>query len=494
MNAEQKRLAREIFADALEKSDPAERAAFVERACGADAELRQLVEALLQAHERGGELPEPTLLVAAEQGTREGPGTTIGRYKLLQGIGEGAFGVVYLAEQTEPVGRKVALKIIKAGMDTRAVIARFEAEEQALALMDHPNIAKVLDAGTTDTGRPYFVMELVKGPPITAYADQHNLPAEERLQLFLQVCHGVQHAHQKGIIHRDLKPSNILVTVIDGEPVPKIIDFGVAKALGHKLTDKTLFTAFQQIIGTPAYMSPEQAELSGVDIDTRSDIYALGVLLYELLTGVTPFDQETLAAAALDEIRRMIRETEPPKPSTRLHTLGKRLAEVAKHRQTEPATLNRLVRGDLDWIVMKALEKDRRRRYETAREFAEDIRRHLDHQPVLASPPGVAYQARKFVRRHRVGVALGATAVAALWVGLSVAVVGFVRARQERDRAVAAERQAQEERGRAERLAREEAAQRLQADAERDRAVTAEQQTVLERNRAQQIAAEAALD
>ncbi len=279
MNAEQKRLAREIFADALEKDDPRERAAFVEQACGTDPELRQLVDALLQAHERAGQLPGPTILVAPEQLIGEGPGTVIGRYKLLQEIGQGGFGVVFMAEQLEPVQRKVALKIIKAGMDTREVIARFEAERQALALMDHPNIARVLDAGATESGRPYFVMELVKGIRITDYCDQNDLPTEDRLKLFMQVCHAVQHAHQKGIIHRDLKPSNVMVTLHDGEAVPKVIDFGIAKATGQRLTDKTLFTRYEQMIGTPAYMSPEQAAMSGLDVDTRTDIYALGVLV-----------------------------------------------------------------------------------------------------------------------------------------------------------------------------------------------------------------------
>src|SRR5881409_1444381 len=333
---------------------------------------------------QAGEMPENT---AASPGPDLLPvqiGTTIGRYKLLQQIGEGGFGVVFMAEQTEPVQRKVALKVIKAGMDTREVNARFEAERQALALMDHPNIAQVLDGGATASGRPYFVMELVRGLPITAYCDQANLSTRERLELFIKVCRAVQHAHQKGVIHRDLKPSNVLVTLHDGEPVPKVIDFGVAKALGPKLTDKTLFTRFEQMLGTPAYMSPEQAALSGLDIDTRSDIYSLGVLLYELLTGVTPLDRETLGQGALDEIRRMIRETDPPKPSTRLLTLGERLAEVARHRQAEPAALGRLIRGDLDWITMKALEKDRRRRFETVNGLAADIERHLHDEPVVA--------------------------------------------------------------------------------------------------------------
>jgi serine/threonine protein kinase/WD40 repeat protein len=466
------RRVQQILAEAVAISSPAERAAYVAQACGADAELRQEVERLLKAHELAGDFLEQPVIQPEAAIVGEGPGSVIGRYKLLEQIGEGGLGRVFMAEQTEPVRRTVALKIIKAGMDTREVIARFEAERQALALMDHPNIARVLDGGATETGRPYFVMELVKGIPITEYCDQNELSTADRLQLFMKVCHAVQHAHQKGIIHRDLKPTNILVTLIDGEAVPKVIDFGVAKALGQKLTEKTLFTAFRQMIGTPAYMSPEQAQLSGVDVDTRSDIYSLGVLLYELLTGVTPFDQEMLHKAALDEVRRLIRETEPPKPSTRLRTLGDKLTDVAKHRHADPAALPRLLRGDLDWIVMRCLEKDRQRRYETANGLAEDVERHLEHQPVEASPPSMVYRARKFIRRHRVGVALSATAVGALLVGLSVAVVGFVQARQQRDRAMTAEQ-----------LARR----------ERDRAVTAEQQTEQERNRVELLAAEAAL-
>jgi eukaryotic-like serine/threonine-protein kinase len=423
--------------------------AFVEQACGTDPELRQLVDALLQAHERAGQLPGPTLLVAPEQLIGEGPGTVIGRYKLLQEIGQGGFGVVFMAEQLEPVQRKVALKILKPGMDTKEVIARFEAERQALALMDHPNIARVLDAGATESGRPYFVMELVKGIRITDYCDQNDLPTEERLKLFMKVCHAVQHAHQKGIIHRDLKPSNVMVTLHDGEPVPKVIDFGIAKATGQRLTDKTLFTRYEQMIGTPAYMSPEQAAMSGLDVDTRTDIYALGVLLYELLTGVTPFDKETLAKAAFDEIRRLIQEAEPAKPSTRVHALGDKLTDVAKHRQTEPAGLTRQLHGDLDWIVMKALEKDRARRYETANALVEDIQHHLSHEPVRASPPSAAYRAGKFIRRHRLGVAFAAAVVVALALGLVVSLIGFAQARRERDRAVAAEKQAEDEKVRA---------------------------------------------
>lgn len=360
----------------------------------------------------------------------EHPGSVIGRYKLLEKIGEGGFGVVYMAEQQEPVQRKVALKIIKPGMDTREVIARFDAERQAIALMDHPNIARVLDAGATDAGRPYFVMELVRGIPITDYCDQKNLPTRERLQLFMKVCQAVQHAHQKAVIHRDLKPNNVLVTEHDGEPVPKVIDFGVAKALGQKLTEKTLFTGFHQMLGTPAYMSPEQAALSGLDIDTRADIYSLGVLLYELLTGVTPFDTETFRKAALDEIRQMIRDTEPPKPSTRLQTLGEKITDVAKHRHTEPASLSRLIRGDLDWIVMRCLEKDRKRRYETANALAQDLERHLNVEPIVARPPSALYQFQKLVRRNKLAFAAASAVFVSLAIGLAGMTWTAIRLRQ----------------------------------------------------------------
>jgi serine/threonine protein kinase len=325
----------------------------------------------------------------------------IGRYRLLQKIGEGGFGVVFMAEQVEPLQRKVALKIIKAGMDTGEVIARFEAERQALALMDHPNIARALDAGATEAGRPYFVMELIHGIPITEYSDQECLPTAGRLQLFIRVCQAVQHAHEKGLIHRDLKPSNVLVTVQDGQPVPKVIDFGVAKALGQKLTDRTFFTASHHLIGTPAYMSPEQAALTGLDIDTRSDVYSLGVLLYELLTGTTPFEPGTLQQAGLDEFRQMIMEAEPPKPSTRLRTLAEKLPGIATQRGTAPAELQRLVRGDLDWIVLRCLEKDPERRYASANELAADGARHLANQPVTARAPSPTYRFQKLVRRNR---------------------------------------------------------------------------------------------
>ena len=372
---------------------------------------------------------QPTIRI--ESAPAEEVSDRIGRYKILQKLGEGGCGVVYMAEQTEPVRRKVALKVIKLGMDTKQVIARFEAERQALALMDHPNIAKVLDAGTTDKGRPYFLMELVKGIRITDYCDQNHFSAPERLTLFTQVCQAIQHAHQKGIIHRDIKPSNILVTVHDGVPVPKIIDFGIAKATEQPLTEKTVFTAFGQFMGTPAYMSPEQAELSGLDIDTRSDIYALGVLLYELLTGKTPFDAKELLKAGLDEMRRRIREEEPMRPSTRLSTMvDTDLTEIAHQRKSEPAKLTRFIRGDLDWIVMKCLEKDRNRRYETANGLAVDIRRHLNNEPVTAGPPNAAYRFGKFARRNKVSFTVGLTIAVVLVVATGVSTWLAVRARR----------------------------------------------------------------
>jgi serine/threonine protein kinase/tetratricopeptide (TPR) repeat protein len=355
-------------------------------------------------------------------------GTLIGRYKLLQQIGEGGCGVVYMAQQEEPVRRRVALKVIKLGMDTKQVIGRFEAERQALALMDHPNIAKVLDAGTTDAGRPYFVMELVRGTKITDYCDANSVSTAQRLALFIQVCHAVQHAHQKGIIHRDLKPSNILVTINDGIPVPKVIDFGIAKATTGPLTDKTLFTAFEQFMGTPAYMSPEQAEMTSLDIDTRSDIYSLGVLLYELLTGKTPFDTKDLLAAGLEAIRRTIREKEPARPSTRLSSMVEgELTATAKHRQTDPPKLIHLVRGDLDWIVMRCLEKDRTRRYETANGLAADIVRHLNQEPVVARPPSKLYRFGKLLRRNR--LAFGAAAVIAVLLVVGVLTASWLAVR-----------------------------------------------------------------
>jgi serine/threonine protein kinase/WD40 repeat protein len=408
--------------------------------CGAelppDAPGGHCVSCLLQLGLADGSSAEPS---GAQPGTirldlpsltpAEKPGDRIGRYKLLQQIGEGGCGVVYMAEQSEPVRRRVALKVIKLGMDTKQVIARFEAERQALAMMDHPNIAKVFDAGATDAGRPYFVMELVRGVKITDYCDQQKLSTPQRLELFVQVCQAVQHAHQKGIIHRDLKPSNILVTELDGKAVPKVIDFGIAKATtAALLTDKTLFTAFDQFIGTPAYMSPEQAGLGGLDIDTRSDIYSLGVLLYELLTGKQPFDSAALRRSAIDEILRIIREHEPPRPSACLTTLTEQeLTLAAKRRQTEPGKFPHLLRGDLDWIVMKALEKDRARRYETANGLVKDIERHLSNEPVSARPPGNLYRFQKMVRRHKLAFAAGSAVLAALIVGLGFSTWSFYR-------------------------------------------------------------------
>jgi serine/threonine protein kinase/WD40 repeat protein len=408
--------AREIFLAAIELPSPEERAAFLDRSCEGDAELRARVERLLQSHELLGTFHGSAAFDSAtiNRPVTEMPGDSIGPYKLLQQIGEGGMGVVFMAEQTEPIQRTVALKIIKPGMDTRQVIARFEAERQALAVMDHPNIAKVLDAGTTETGRPYFVMEMVKGVPITKYCDDHKLSLRERLELFKPVCEAVQHAHQKGIIHRDLKPTNVLVAEYDNRAVPKIIDFGVAKATAQKLTERTMFTEFGQVIGTVEYMSPEQAKLNQLDIDTRSDIYSLGVLLYELLTGSTPFDRQRLRSAAFDEVLRIIRDEEPPMPSTRLRSSAN-LPSLAANRNSDPIKLSGQIRGELDWIVMKALDKERSRRYETANGLAMDIERFINDEIVTARPASTVYRLRKLVRRNRVAFAM-ATAIAAVIV------------------------------------------------------------------------------
>jgi serine/threonine protein kinase len=436
----------EVFNEAKARPLGAERDLFLSEACHSEPTLKEQVLALLQAHEGAGDFLKYTQAIPPVTPLTEKPGDKIGRYKLLQQIGEGGCGVVYMAEQEEPVRRRVAFKVIKLGMDTKQVVARFEAEGQALAMMDHPNIAKVFDAGATTTGRPYFVMELVRGIKITEYCDQNNLPTEARLKLFTQVCHAIQHAHQKGIIHRDIKPSNILVTVNDGMPVPKVIDFGIAKAIEQRLTDKTVFTAFEQFIGTPAYMSPEQAEMTSLDIDTRADIYSLGVLLYELLSGNTPFDAEKLVASGVAEIRRIIREQEPPKPSTRLNTLNDAdLGTVASRRQTDPPKLMHLIRGDLDWIVMKCLEKDRTRRYETANGLAVDIQRHLSNEPVVARPPSNLYRFQKLVRRNKLTFAATSAVIAALVLGLGLSTWMFFKEKQARQRAVAAEQKARSE-------------------------------------------------
>ena len=427
----------DLFAAAVELP-PGEQVVFLERECGADLALRARVEGLLRAQAHAGAfLDDPAVghtLASANLPAGTEP-VRIGRYRLLQKIGEGGCGIVYLAEQAEPVRRRVALKVIKLGMDTHEVIARFDVERQALALMDHPNIARVLDAGATDAGRPFFVMELVRGVPITKYCDEHHLGTGERLRLFGDVCRAVQHAHQKGVIHRDLKPSNILVTIHDGAAVPKVIDFGIAKATQGRLTERTLFTSSEQVIGTPAYMSPEQAEFGGVDIDTRSDIYSLGVLLYELLTGRPPFDPKTLAQASLDEVRHLIREVDPPRPSARISSLATAdRATVAKLRSTDGGELSTRLRGDLDWIVMKALEKNRARRYETANGLARDLERYLQDEPIVARPPSALYHFRKFARRNR-SLCWMATALAFVLVaGATVSLREAIRAtRAERE-------------------------------------------------------------
>ena len=450
--------------DAAQALPPEKRPAYLDQACGQDTQLRRRIEVLLQSNDQAGVFLEP----ASPTGTKrtmvvptaasEKAGDIIGHYKIREKLGEGGCGAVYVAEQTEPVRRRVALKVIKLGMDTRSVMARFEAERQALAMMDHPNIARVLDAGATETGRPFFVMELVRGIKITDYCDQNQLDTTQRLALFVQVCHAVQHAHQKGIIHRDIKPSNILVTLHDGVPVPKVIDFGIAKATEGRLTELTVYTELRQFIGTPAYMSPEQAEMSGLDIDTRSDIYSLGVLLYELLTGRTPFDAQELIQSGLDEMRRTIREKEPLRPSTRLNTmLDADLTAVAKRQSAEAPKLVHYIRGDLDWIVMKALEKDRTRRFESASGLALDVQRFLKNEPIEARPPSGLYRFQKLVRRNKTAFIAAAAVFAALVLGLGLSLDLFIRERhalrsaeEARHRAVAAERRQAELREQAE--------------------------------------------
>ena len=469
-----------IFAQARQLADPAARAAYLDAACAGNPRLRADVEALLRAgagdpgflerpagplsgtsdlSSADGPSAEPPRPVAAEQ-----PGAVLGgRYKLIEPIGEGGMGTVWVAQQTEPVRRAVAVKLIKAGMDSGAVLARFEAERQALALMDHPNIAKVLDAGAAPDGRPYFVMELVKGVPITKFCDARKLTPRERLELFVPVCQAVQHAHQKGVIHRDLKPGNVLVALYDDRPVPKVIDFGVAKAAGQPLTDKTLMTGFGAVVGTPEYMSPEQASLNQLDVDTRSDVYALGVLLYELLTGTTPVDRKSLGKAAVLEVLRVVREVEPPRPSQKLSTADA-LPTIAANRHTEPKRLAALVRGELDWIVMKALEKDRTRRYETANGLAADIGRYLAGEPVQAVPPSAGYKLRKFARKHRGPVVAAGLVFAALVAGAGAATWQAVRADAARRDAEAARQAETEQRVTAEAAQKAEAEQRRVAE------------------------------
>jgi serine/threonine protein kinase len=450
-----------VFFAALAKVDPAERAAYLNEACGADVDLRRRVNRLLEAHPQVGSFLQEGAAVVPAPLVAEGPGlgggatvdlplvteragTVIGPYKLLQQIGEGGMGTVFMAEQTQPVQRKVALKVIKPGMDSRQVIARFEAERQALAVMDHVNIARVFDAGATESGRPYFVMELVHGVPITKYCDDNCLTPRQRLELFMPVCQAIQHAHQKGIIHRDIKPSNVMITLYDGKPVPKVIDFGVAKATEQKLTERTLFTQYGTMVGTLEYMSPEQAEISALGVDTRSDIYSLGVLLYELLTGTTPLSHKQVKEAAFAEILRMIKEEEPPKPSTRLSESGEALASISAQRHMEPAKLTKLVRGELDWIVMKTLEKDRNRRYESPSSLARDIERYLHDEPVQACPPSAWYRFRKLARRNKVAFAMASVAAVAL---LALAMAGvFAYRNQLAEEQRQAEQKAHEER------------------------------------------------
>jgi serine/threonine protein kinase len=453
-----------VFTAALEIEPADLRAAYLDQACAGNPDLRRQVEELLGAHGRAGSFLDKAaagwnahLPIGDLQSGAEGPGTVIGPYRLLEQIGEGGMGLVFMAEQTRPVRRRVALKVIKPGMDSRQVVARFEAERQALALMDHPHIAEVFDAGATESGRPYFVMELVKGVPITEFCDQRRLTTRQRLELFAAVCQAIQHAHQKGIIHRDLKPSNVLVTLHDTVAVPKVIDFGIAKATGQALTERTLFTHFAQMVGTPLYMSPEQAEMNGLDVDTRSDVYSLGVMLYELLTGSTPFEGETLTKVGQDEMRRLIRDEEPPRPSQRIHTLSaEACTTVSERRGVDGRRLGQVLRGELDWIVMKALEKDRNSRYESVSALAADVQRYLNDEAVAACPPSAGYRLRKFARRNcrtlvTVGVIL-VSLVAASAVSAWQAVVAREAQRQaeaDRDRFKTAEVQAKTDRDRA---------------------------------------------
>jgi serine/threonine protein kinase len=455
MNTTTKR-AKSIFIAMIRNVAPEQWSGYLDVACCDDDELRQDVESLLKAHSGSdsflAQLAAAVVATIDSPVVTEGVGAVIGPYKLREQIGEGGMGIVYMADQKEPVRRTVALKIIKPGMDTREVVARFEAERQALALMNHPNVSKVLDAGATASGRPYFVMELVRGIPITEFCDKQKLDSRQRLELFATVCQAVQHAHHRGIIHRDLKPSNVLVELHDVTAIPKVIDFGVAKATTQQLTELSLHTGFSQMIGTPMYMSPEQAELSGLDIDTRTDVYSLGVLLYELLSGTTPFTHETLKQASYDEMRRMIREDEPPRPSDRISTLAvASLSTISENRRIDPRKLSQMIRGELDWIVMKALEKDRTRRYESASAFAADVRHYLDDEPVVACPPSAVYRFRKFARRHKVPFFIAVLVSLALIAGATGLIVSNRLIAQGRNAAQLAEEQEKSQRQEAER-------------------------------------------
>ena len=482
-----------IFTAALEKA-PAERRVFLDDACVDSPELRQRVERLIASHEAAiGFMDQPAglLVETVDESLLVNPGTRIGPYKLLQQIGEGGMGVVYMAEQTEPVKRKVALKLIKPGMDSHQVIARFEAERQALAMMDHVNIARVLDAGTTSgepggvsPGRPYFVMELIHGVPITKYCDDNNLTPRQRLELFVPVCQAIQHAHQKGIIHRDIKPSNVMITLYDGKPVPKVIDFGVAKATEQKLTERSLFTQYGTMVGTLEYMSPEQAEMSALGVDTRSDIYSLGVLLYELLTGSTPLSHKRMKEVGYAEILRLIKEEEPPRPSTRLSESGGALASISAQRKTEPAQLSKLMRGELDWIVMKTLEKDRNRRYETANGFAADVQRYLNDEAVQACPPSAAYRFHKFARRNSVGILTGTAVCMALVLGTVISAWQAIRATRAQHEAEVARTEEATQRTVADRRRIEADEQRKEAESQRNEAESQRQQAEVARKEA----------